>query len=123
QHAERRMLGAASPYYYESEERILGRSRLLNGNDACVTLAGCGDVGTGHTPPESAFMHVADALREADLRFAQCEKLYSDKKSYQVHSGAWKIEVLKRPQTAAAFKAASFDVPRRRGTYARLHLL
>ena len=79
-------------------------------DDACVTLAGCGDIGTGHTPPESAFTHVAAALREADLRFAQCEKLYSDKKNYQVHSGAAKLEALKKPETAAAFKSVPFDV-------------
>ena len=82
----------------------------VKSDDACVTLAGCGDIGTGHTPPESAFTHVAAALREADLRFAQCEKLYSDKKNYQVHSGAAKLEALKKPETAAAFKSVPFDV-------------
>ena len=79
-------------------------------NGVCVTLAGCGDIGSGHTPPESAFTHVADALRLADFRFAQCEKLYSEKKNYQVHSGALNVEALKAPQTAAAFKTVPFNV-------------
>ena len=76
----------------------------------CVTLAGCGDIGTGHTPAESAFTYVTDALRDADLRFAQVEKLYSDRGSYQHQSGALNVEARKPPHTAAAFKAVPFSV-------------
>ena len=76
----------------------------------CVTLAGCGDIGTGHTPPESAFTHVTAALRQADFRFAQVEKLYSERGSYQWQSGALNIEARKPPHTAAAFKAVAFSV-------------
>lgn len=37
-------------------------------SDNVVTLAAVGDVSTGHKPPESAFFHVRDALRNADIR-------------------------------------------------------
>jgi len=78
--------------------------------DATVTIAAAGDVATGHSPPESAFMHVLPALRAADFRFAQVEKLYSERGQYQYQSLAQKLEVRKPPATVSAFKSASFDV-------------
>ena len=78
--------------------------------EAPVIVAAAGDVATGHTPPESAFAHVLPALRAADFRFAQVEKLYSARGEYQFQSLAQKLEVRKPPATVSAFKSVPFDV-------------
>ena len=39
------------------------------------TLAAVGDCSTGLEPPEALFAHVLAPLRNADPRFAQCERL------------------------------------------------
>jgi hypothetical protein len=44
-----------------------------------VSIAAVGDISTGHEPPESAFVHVKETLAGADLRFAQCERVYSER--------------------------------------------
>ena len=75
-----------------------------------VTLAAGGDVCTGHVPPESAFTHVLDALRAADIRFAQAERLYTTRGRYQFQSLAENMEIRKDPVTASAFKSVPFDV-------------
>ena len=75
-----------------------------------VVLAAGGDVCTGHVPPESAFTHVLDAMRAADLRFAQVERLYTTRGRYQFQSLAENMEVRKDPATASAFKCVPFDV-------------
>lgn len=75
-----------------------------------VRIAAGGDVGTGHKPPESAFSHVLDALRDADIRFAQVERLYSERGEYQWQSLARKLEIRQPPAEAAVFKGVPFDV-------------
>ncbi|MBI3042626.1 MAG: CapA family protein [Betaproteobacteria bacterium] len=75
-----------------------------------IRVAACGDVAGGHKPPESAFTHVRDALRNADIRFAQVEKLYTDRGTYQESSGAANLEVRQPPHTAAAFATVPFNV-------------
>ncbi|MCE2945689.1 MAG: CapA family protein [bacterium] len=79
-------------------------------DDAVVTLAAGGDVKTGHDPLESAFTHILEPLRSAHIRFAQVERLYSDRGTFQFQSLAEKLEVRQPPQNAAAFKAVPFDV-------------
>ena len=83
---------------------------MAKGKNDCVTLAAGGDVCTGHEPPESAFRHVLGALREADIRFAQAERLYTTRGRYQFQSLAEKMEIRKAPATASAFKSVPFDV-------------
>ena len=83
---------------------------VKNNNRSTVTIAAGGDVGTGHTPPESAFTHVLDALRASDISIAQVEKLYSERGTYQYQSLAEKIEVRQPPASAAAFASVPFDV-------------
>ena len=76
----------------------------------CVTLAAAGDVSTGHTPPASAFAYVTDALRAGDIRFAQVERLYTERGTYQESSGALNFSVRQPPETAAAFTTVPFSV-------------
>jgi poly-gamma-glutamate synthesis protein (capsule biosynthesis protein) len=77
---------------------------------SCVTLAAGGDVNTGHKPPEAAFAPVLDRLRAADIRFAQVERLYSERGRYQFQSLAEHMEVRQPPEMAAVFKTVPFDV-------------
>jgi poly-gamma-glutamate capsule biosynthesis protein CapA/YwtB (metallophosphatase superfamily) len=78
--------------------------------DPFVTLAAGGDVNTGHNPPESAFAAVLNELREADIRFAQVERLYSARGQYQLHSLASHMEVRQPPTMAGVFRSVPFDV-------------
>lgn len=48
-----------------------------------VIVAAVGDVSTGFEAPESGFTHVMEPLRSADLRFAQVERLYSERGCFQ----------------------------------------
>lgn len=79
-------------------------------DDAVVTLAAGGDVKTGHVPLESAFAHILEPLRSAHIRFAQVERLYSNRGTFQFQSLAEKLEVRQPPENAGAFKAVPFDV-------------
>src|SRR3954470_11260168 len=73
-----------------------------------VTIAAAGDVSTGFEPPQSAFTHVLDTLRGADIRFAQVERLYSERGSFQQQ--ALSIHAKQNPRFAADFKTVPFDV-------------
>src|SRR6185503_16436812 len=73
-----------------------------------VTVAAAADVGTGFDPPESVFTHVMEPLRSADVRFAQCERVYSERGTYQEQSGAPFSR--QHPRMAQAFKSVPFDV-------------
>lgn len=73
-----------------------------------VELLAAGDVSTGHEPPESAFFKVADRLRQADIRFCQVERVYSERGSFQTHSDG--IHARHNPKLAEAFKSVPFDV-------------
>src|SRR3972149_4477157 len=77
-------------------------------NKDCVKLAAGGDVSTGHQPPESAFTNVNEALRSADIRFAQVERLYSERGTYQTPSDG--AHSRHHPSLATAFKSVPFDV-------------
>ena len=73
-----------------------------------ITIAAAGDVGTGHEPPESSFAHVLEHLRSADIRFAQAERLYSERGSYQGQGGG--LHVRQPVRMAEAFKSVPFSV-------------
>lgn len=75
-----------------------------------VTVAAAADVSTRDESPESAFAHVLEPLRSADLRFAQVERLYSERGGAQVQSGPAALANRQHPRIAAAFKSVPFDV-------------
>jgi len=73
-----------------------------------VTLLGCGDVGPIHEPVD-AFCELAQpTLAAAELRFAQVERVYSERGALQVHSGDSHSRV--KPHMASVFSACGFDV-------------
>lgn len=73
-----------------------------------VIISAVGDVATGLEPPEALFQHVMEPLRNADLRFAQCERLYSERGTFQEQGLA--PHVRQHPRMAEAFKAVPFEV-------------
>jgi len=73
-----------------------------------VIIAAAGDVSTGFDPPEKSFANVMEPLRSADLRFAQVERVYSERGSYQEQ--AMSPHARQHPRMAAAFKSVPFDV-------------
>jgi poly-gamma-glutamate synthesis protein (capsule biosynthesis protein) len=73
-----------------------------------VTLLGCGDVGPLHEPMDAYSVLAKPTLAGADLRFAQVERVYSDRGSLQVHSGGAHSRV--KPHMASVFTDCGFDV-------------
>jgi poly-gamma-glutamate capsule biosynthesis protein CapA/YwtB (metallophosphatase superfamily) len=53
-----------------------------------VLLLGCGDVGPIHEPMAQYSELVRDTLRRADIRFAQVERVYSERGELQPHGGS-----------------------------------
>jgi poly-gamma-glutamate synthesis protein (capsule biosynthesis protein) len=53
-----------------------------------VVLLGCGDVGPIHEPMSQYSELVRDTLAAANIRFAQVERVYSDRGELQPHGGA-----------------------------------
>lgn len=73
-----------------------------------VTLMGCGDVGPIHEPMDAYSALAKSTLAAADIRFAQVERVYSDRGSLQVHSGGGHSRV--KPQLASVFEDCGFNV-------------
>lgn len=73
-----------------------------------MTLLACGDVGPIHEPVEAYSEHVRSTLASADLRFAQVERVYSERGALQLHSGGAHSRV--KPHMAAIFDQCGFDV-------------
>src|SRR5262245_34705852 len=73
-----------------------------------MVILGCGDVGPIHEPMDQYSFHVKDLLASADLRIAQCERVYSDRGSLQVHSGGGHSRV--KPHFASVFSDCGFDL-------------
>ncbi len=73
-----------------------------------VTLLGCGDVGPVHEPIAAYSELVRPVLAGADVRFAQVERVYSERGSLQVHSGGAHSRV--NPHMASVFTDCGFDV-------------
>ena len=73
-----------------------------------LVLLACGDVGPIHERTESYGAHVRTTLQAADLRFAQVERVYSERGALQVHSGGEHSRV--QPHMASVFEDCRFDV-------------
>jgi poly-gamma-glutamate capsule biosynthesis protein CapA/YwtB (metallophosphatase superfamily) len=76
--------------------------------DSSITLLGCGDVGPVHEPVRAFCTRVTPVLATADLRFAQVERVYSDRGALQVHSGGSHSRL--KPHMAEVFSECGFDV-------------
>jgi poly-gamma-glutamate synthesis protein (capsule biosynthesis protein) len=73
-----------------------------------VVLLGCGDVGPLHEPVAAYSELAKPVLAGADIRFAQVERVYSERGSLQVHSGGAHSRV--KPHMASVFSDCGFDV-------------
>src|SRR5918994_3605308 len=73
-----------------------------------IVLLGCGDVGPIHEPVADFCTLAKPVLAEADLRFGQVERVYSDRGALQVHSGGGHSRV--KPHMASIFSDCGFDV-------------
>src|SRR3954466_12273294 len=73
-----------------------------------VTLLGCGDVGPIHGPTGHYGSLVRDTLLAADIRFAQVERVYSERGGLQPHSGGGHSRL--PPAMASVFTDCGFNV-------------
>jgi len=73
-----------------------------------VVLMACGDVGPIHEPISAYSTLAKPTLAAADVRFAQVERVYSDRGALQVHSGGGHSRV--KPHMASVFTDCGFDV-------------
>jgi hypothetical protein len=73
-----------------------------------VTLLGCGDVGPIHAPVEHYGSLVRDTLLAADIRFAQVERVYSNRGALVPHSGGGHSRV--PPEMASIFTDCGFNI-------------
>lgn len=73
-----------------------------------IILLGCGDVGPIHEPVSDFCTLAKPTLAQADLRFAQVERVYSERGTLQVHSGEGHSRV--QPHMASIFGECGFDV-------------
>ncbi|OGA49245.1 MAG: hypothetical protein A3G24_14400 [Betaproteobacteria bacterium RIFCSPLOWO2_12_FULL_62_13] len=73
-----------------------------------VILLGCGDVGPIHEPLEAYSVLARSVLATGDIRFAQVERVYSDRGALQLHSGGDHSRV--KPHMASVFSDCGFDV-------------
>lgn len=77
-------------------------------SDESLVLLACGDIGPIHERTEGYSVHVRTTLQAADLRFAQVERVYSERGALQVHSGGEHSRV--KPHMASVFDDCRFDV-------------
>jgi poly-gamma-glutamate synthesis protein (capsule biosynthesis protein) len=73
-----------------------------------VILLGCGDVGPIREPMSAYSTLAKPTLAGADIRFAQVERVYSERGALQVHSGGSHSRV--KPHMASVFTDCGFDV-------------
>ena len=73
-----------------------------------VTLLGCGDVGPIHGPADHYASLVRDTLLAADIRFAQVERVYSERGGLQPHSGGGHSRL--PPAMASVFSDCGFNI-------------
>jgi hypothetical protein len=76
--------------------------------DNSVVLMACGDVGPIHEPMSLYPVLAKPTLAGADIRFAQVERVYSERGSLQVHSGGAHSRV--KPHMASIFTDSGFNV-------------
>jgi poly-gamma-glutamate capsule biosynthesis protein CapA/YwtB (metallophosphatase superfamily) len=75
---------------------------------ADLVLMGCGDVGPLHEPIDRYGMLARPTLATADVRFAQVERVYSERGTLQLHSGGHHSRL--PPHMAQVFTDCGFDV-------------
>ncbi len=73
-----------------------------------ITLLGVGDVGPLHEPMDAYSTLARPVLAAADIRFGQCERVYSERGALQLHSGGAHSRV--KPHLASVFTDCGFDV-------------
>ncbi|HEX3864423.1 MAG TPA: CapA family protein [Stellaceae bacterium] len=73
-----------------------------------ITILGCGDVGPLHGPMAQYGELIRPALAQADIRFAQVERVYSNRGALQLHSGGGHSRIA--PEHAAIFTDCGFNV-------------
>lgn len=73
-----------------------------------VTLLGCGDVGPVHEPLDAYAALAKPTLAAADIRFAQVERVYSERGALEPDSGGAHSRL--KPHMAAVFSDCGFDV-------------
>ena len=73
-----------------------------------ITLLGCGDVGPIHEPVSDFCALVQPTLAQGDIRFAQVERVYSERGTLQLHSGDSHSRL--PPHMASIFSDCAFDV-------------
>ena len=73
-----------------------------------IVLMACGDVGPIHEPVADFCTLAKPTLAEADLRFAQVERVYSERGTLQLHSGDAHSRL--PPHMASIFIDCGFDV-------------
>jgi poly-gamma-glutamate synthesis protein (capsule biosynthesis protein) len=81
-----------------------------------VVLMGVGDTGPFHEPADAYGALVRPTLATADIRFAQAERLYSERGSLQVHAEIPNARL--KPHMAAVFPDCGFDVVSVAGNHA-----
>lgn len=74
-----------------------------------VVFLGCGDVGPVHEPVEPYSKLARPILEAADIRFAQVERVYSEKGNLQLQAGDESHSRVK-PHMASVFTDCGFDV-------------
>src|SRR3990172_10278925 len=73
-----------------------------------IVLLGCGDIGPIHEPMDAYSTVVRSTLATGDIRFGQCERVYSDRGAFQIHSEGQHSRV--KPHLASIFSDCGFDV-------------
>lgn len=81
-----------------------------------VVLLGVGDIGPVHAPVRPYSELVRPVLESADLRFGQCERVYSKRGALQLHSGGAHSRL--SPDMASVFSDCLMDVVSLAGNHA-----
>ena len=84
--------------------------------DNTVVLMAVGDTGPFHEPVDAYSTLVRPILATADIRFAQAERLYSERGSLQVHAEIPNARL--KPHMASVFSDCRFDVVSVAGNHA-----
>src|SRR5262245_784231 len=82
-----------------------------------IVLLGCGDVGPAQEPVAAYSTLVRPILAAADIRFGQCERLYSERGTYQVPGGGG-IKHRLKARLASVFGDCGFNVVSLAGNHA-----
>ncbi|MFH1487014.1 MAG: CapA family protein [Chloroflexota bacterium] len=90
-----------------SEEKTISPRMTRGALPGDIVLLGCGDVGPVHEPPDAYAELARPTLAAADIRFGQCERVYSERGAYQVQAGSHS----RLPKhMASVFTSCGFDV-------------